>query len=102
MVSAPGVEIYQCVEDITEEILGSSYAMATAYQRDNFSYIFQQLDDTLSKYTIGTWSKDIKQSYVMKHGIVEDIAQLPPETNYNQPKNARINQRQQQQILIAS
>jgi hypothetical protein len=25
----------------------------------------------------------------MKHGTVEDIAQLPPETNYNQPKKCK-------------
>jgi hypothetical protein len=27
-----------------------------------------------------------KKSYVMKQGMVEDIARLPPETNNNQPK----------------
>ncbi len=25
----------------------------------------------------------------MKHGTIEDIAQLPPETNYNQPKKCK-------------
>jgi hypothetical protein len=86
MMSAPGVEIPHHVEDITEDILRSSYATATAYMKENFSYIFQQPGDTVLKYTIGTWSKKIKQSYVMKHGMVEDIARLLPETNYNQPK----------------
>ena len=89
MMSAPGVEIPHCVEDITEDILRSSYTMATAHLRDNFTYIFQQPDDTVSKYTIGTWSKYIKPSHVKKHGTVEDIARLPPETNYNKPKQRK-------------
>jgi hypothetical protein len=49
MMSAPGVEISHHVEDITEYILRSSHAMATAYLRENFSYIFQQLEDTASQ-----------------------------------------------------
>ena len=89
MMSASGVEIPHCVEDITEDILRSSYATATVYLREYFSYIFQQPDDTVSKYTIGTWSKKIKRSFVKKHGTVEDIARLPLETNYNQPKKCK-------------
>lgn len=30
-----------------------------------------------------------KRSFVKKHGTVEDIAQLPLETNYNQPKKRK-------------
>ena len=33
--------------------------------------------------------KKIKQSFVKKHGTVEDIARLPLETNYNQPKKRK-------------
>jgi len=43
----------------------------------------------VSKYTTGTWSKKIKRSFVKKHGTVEDIVQLPLETNYNQPKKRK-------------
>jgi hypothetical protein len=57
VMSAPGVEIPHRVEDVTEDVLRSSYAMATAYLKENFSYIFQQPDDIVSKHTIGTWSK---------------------------------------------
>jgi hypothetical protein len=66
MMSAPDVdvEIPHYVEDITEDILTSSYATATVYLREYFSYIFQQPDDTVSKYSIGTWSKKIKRSFV--------------------------------------
>jgi hypothetical protein len=60
MMPAPGVEIPHRVEDITEDILRSSYPTGTAYLKEYFSYIFQQLDDTVSKYTIGTWSKKKK------------------------------------------
>ncbi len=56
-ISAPGVEKPHRVEDITEDILRSRYATATAYLKENFSYTFQQPDDTVLKYTIGTWSK---------------------------------------------
>jgi len=89
MMSAPGVEIPHRVEDIFEDILRSNFAKATIYLREIFSYIFQQLDDTVSKYTIGTWPKKIRQSFVKKHGTVEDIAGLPLETNYNQPKKRK-------------
>ena len=30
-----------------------------------------------------------KKSFLKKHGTVEDIAQLPLETNYNQPKKCK-------------
>jgi hypothetical protein len=63
--------------------------MATAYLKQNFSCIFQQLDDTVSKNTIGTSSRKTKQSYVIKHSTVEDISQLPSETNYNKPKKCK-------------
>jgi len=46
-----GVEIPHCVEDITEDIHRSSYATATVYLTEYFSYIFQQPDGTVSKYT---------------------------------------------------
>jgi len=52
MMSSPGVEIPHHVENTTKDILRSSYAMATVYLRENFSYMFQQPDDTVSKYTI--------------------------------------------------
>jgi hypothetical protein len=89
MMSAPGVEIPHSVEDITKDIHRSSYATAIAYLEENFSYIFQQPDDTVLKYTIVTWPKKITCSHVMKHGTVEDIARLPPENNYNQPKKCK-------------
>jgi hypothetical protein len=54
MLSAPGVEKNYHEEDITEDILRSSYAMATVYLRENACYIFQQLVDSVSKCTIGT------------------------------------------------
>ena len=40
---------------ITITITITSYATATIYLRENFSCIFQQPDDTVTKYTIGTW-----------------------------------------------
>jgi hypothetical protein len=54
-----------------------------------FSYIFRQSDDTLSKYTIGTWSKKVKRSEVIKHGTALDISRLPAATKFNKSKKKK-------------
>ncbi len=37
----------------------------------------------------GHGQKKTKQSFLKKHGTVEDIKRLPLETNYNQPKKRK-------------
>ena len=37
----------------------------------------------MAGYTVGTWSKKIRRSYVAKHGTQSDIAQLAPSTSRN-------------------
>ena len=68
MMEAPDINIPSIVDDITEEILISSYDAATAHLKEKFSYIF------------GTWSKKVKRSEVLKHGTPLDISRLPAAT----------------------
>ena len=89
MMEAPDITIPSIVIDITEDILVSSYAIATVHLQENFSYIFQQTEDTLSKYTIGTWSKKVKRSEVLKRGTTRDKSRLPPATNFNKSKKKK-------------
>ena len=89
MMEAPDINIPSIVDDITEEILIGSYDAATAHLKEKFSYIFRQSDDTLSKYTIGTWSKKVKRSEVIKNGTALDISRLPAPTKFNKSKKKK-------------
>ena len=85
MLKAPELKIPTKLGDITEEFVQSSYAIGTEYLKSCFTYIFNSAPaGLLTSYTIGTWSFKIKPSQVRKHGTAEDIANLPPPTNYNQ------------------
>ena len=81
---APGVSIPSNQEDIDEAFVKSSYAIATEHLNSHFSCIFAGPHSGLvANYTIGTWSKKVQTSQVMKHGTEEDKAKLPPPSNYN-------------------
>ena len=36
-------------------------------------------------WTIATWSRAISRSEILKNGVEEDVAQLPPEEKKNLP-----------------
>ena len=67
----------------------SSVAMMLQQQKEKFSYIFRQSDYTLSKYTIGTWSKKVKRNKVIKNGTALDICRLPAATKFNKSKKKK-------------
>jgi hypothetical protein len=76
MMEAPGV--LPVPDIVTEEYIRSSFDNATQFLKDNYSYIFTKSDDMVSLYTIGTWSKKIKPSEVLKYGSEEDKQKLQP------------------------
>ena len=49
------------------------------------SYIWKNAKDDgqMSKYSIGTWSRKMARSKILKWGTEEDKAKLPPSTAYN-------------------
>ena len=65
-------------EQVSEQFISESFERATQHLKDNFSYIFAKPRDILADYKLGTWSKKIKRSEVMKHGTEEDKQKLPP------------------------
>ena len=58
---------------------------ATEYLKSTVSYIWKKAKDEgqLSKYSIGTWSRKVARSEIMKWGTEEDKAKLPPSMTYN-------------------
>ena len=77
MVEAPGLVIPAEVE---AELLQTSFCVATKCLKSKVSYIRIQAKDEgqLSKYTIGMWSRKVACSKILKHGMAEDKARIPP------------------------
>ncbi|KAK1746052.1 hypothetical protein QTG54_002659 [Skeletonema marinoi] len=86
MEDAPGVK--PIPDSITEEYIKESYDCATQFLKDNYSYIFTKPDDRVASYAVGTWSKKIKYSEVLKHGTEEDKQKLPPPTANNNKRKS--------------
>ena len=82
MAEAPGLVI---PADIDEEFMQTSFHFATDYLKQTVSYIWIRARDEgqLSKYTIGTWSRKIARSEILKNGTAEDKARLPPSSACN-------------------
>ena len=90
MMETPGLEIPTHEREITEEFLESSYALATDYLRSCASYIFKVPPAIVADYTVGTWSKKVKRSFIKKFGTQEDIARLPPVTARNRSHRSKM------------
>ena len=90
MMKTPGLDIPEDPHDIDDAFVEKSYADATAYLRDRYSFIFSGPDGSTENLLIGTWSKKMRRSYVIKHGTEEDISKLPPATARNMVKRAGV------------
>ena len=85
MTETPGLVIPAQEHDIDDAFVESSYASATRYLRENYSYIFQGPEGSTEGFLIGTWSRKVRRSEVLKHGTPEDKAKLAPPN----PKNRK-------------
>ena len=76
---------------IDESFVQSSFVAATEYLKSTVSYIWKKAKDEgqLSKYSIGTWSRKVARSEIMKWGMEDDKAKLPPSTAYNKADNRK-------------
>ena len=88
MMKAPGLVIPKDPRDVDDAFVESSYAVATAFLREKYSFIFAGPDGSTENLLIGTWSKKVRRSFVPMHGIPDDIANLPPATARNNKKRA--------------
>ena len=86
MMKAPGLEI---PEQVNEQFITDSFEQATQHLKDNFRYIFTKPQDVTAEYKIGTWSKKIKRSEVLKHGTEEDKQRLPPPSKFNNKRTQK-------------
>ena len=75
MMEAPGL-IAPPLDDITEEVVRSTYEVGTNFLRSQYEYIFSKPDGVTEAYSLGTWTFKIKASEVMKHGTDADKARL--------------------------
>lgn len=82
MMEAPGLVI---PAEVDEDFVQSSFCAATNYIKSTVSYIWIRAKDKgqISKYTIGTWSRKVACSEILKHGTAEDKARLPPSSARN-------------------
>ena len=71
--------------EVDDEFVQTSFHVATEYLKATVSYIWIRAKDEgqLSKYTIGTWSRKVARSEILKHGTPEDKERLPPSTARN-------------------
>ena len=88
MMEAPGLIVPDVVD---EAFVQSSFVAATEYLKSTVSYIWKKAKDEgqLSKYSIGTWSRKVARSEIMKWGMEDDKAKLPPSTAYNKADNRK-------------
>jgi hypothetical protein len=82
MAEALGLAIPTEVDD---EFVQTSFHIATEYLKMTVSYnwIWATDEGQLSKYAIGTWSRKVVHSEILKRDTVEDKARLPPSSAQN-------------------
>ena len=77
MAGAPGVVIPKKEEDVTDEIVDSTYTIATDFLKERYSYIFKKSTEiSLTDMSIFTWSRKVQNSEVRKFGTPSDKAYL--------------------------
>ena len=67
-----------------------SYASATRFLRENYTYIFNGPEGSTDNLLIGMWSKKVRRSHVLKHGTTQDIDKLATATPRNSQKRRGI------------
>ena len=88
MMETPGLVVPDVID---EAFVHSSFVAATEYLKSSVSYIWKNAKDDgqMSKYSIGTWSRKVARSEIMKWGTEEDKAKLPLSTAYNKADNRK-------------
>jgi hypothetical protein len=70
-----------------------SFDTAVAHLKTRVGYIFDNPNSRHIQWTLGTWSKNVSRSVILKRGTEGDISRLPAETSNNkrrrQPQTGR-------------
>ena len=85
-----GLVIAMHERGIDDTCVESSYASATRFLHENYSYIFEGHEGSTESLLINTWSKQARQSEVLKHGTLQDIANLAPANPKNKPRHCYV------------
>ena len=86
MMETPGLNVPARASEISDEFVEESFDRATEFLEDSFSFLFTEvLREKTRTWTIGTWSRRIAPSEVLKKGTPADVAKLPAATTRNQP-----------------
>ena len=90
MLEAPNLseEVRGNANSISRETVEKSYAIGTSYlQTVVITYLWQEEKfRNCVAWTVGTWSKRVKYSEIMKHGTAGDTTNLPPATQLNKKR----------------
>lgn len=86
MMETPGLNVPARASEISDDFVEESFDRATEFLEDSFSFLFTEVvREKTRTWTIGTWSRKIAPSEVLKKGTPADIAKLPVATTRNQP-----------------
>ena len=86
MENAPDVNLPSNSDEVTQELLDSTYIIATNHLRDNVcSFLFNDRNKRIESWTVGSWSSCTQCSYILKHGLESDVSNLPEEKRENRP-----------------
>ena len=84
MENTPGMQLPEKYANINEEVLNSSFILATRYLKENiYSFLFLDKNKRIESWTVGSWSKCTQRNHILKHGNANDIANLPDEKREN-------------------
>lgn len=76
-------------KDVDASLISSTFDMATNHLKENVcSFLWENKGHLINKWSVATWSSSTQRAYIMKHGNMNDVLNLPPEkvTNFNRKK----------------
>jgi hypothetical protein len=90
---APDINIPNDPSTINAAVIQETTEKAEAHVKRRVSYVFNKRKAKPEVWKVGTWSKQIAHSEILKHGTEEDKAQLPEGANYNKPRQTTTRKR---------
>jgi hypothetical protein len=86
MEEAPDLNIPSDPAAITAAMIQETLKKAKAHVKTRASYVFHKKRSRPEKWKVGTWSKYVSNSEILKNGTEQDKAQLPAPTRRNKPR----------------
>ena len=70
MECAPDLNIPDDPKEITSAIIEKTYEIATAFLKENVSYIWNKERNHLKHWTICTWSRQVSNGYIKSMELI--------------------------------